>query len=68
MGLIIEASLSILTLTGYWLVTHGMIELGAGISLLSNIAWLFYANDKNSISIGIVNAVFAMINITILGA
>ena len=67
MTYIIESILSILTLDGYWLVTHGSMELGAGVSLISNICWLFYANEKNSISIGIINAVFAMININILG-
>ena len=64
--IIIEGVLSILTLSGYWMLTHGVVEVGAAVSLVSNIAWLFYATDKNSISIGIVNAVFAMINISIL--
>lgn len=66
-GHIIEAVLSVLTLAGYWMVTHGLVESGAAVALLSNILWVYYGHEKNSPSIMIVNLVFAMINIQILG-
>ena len=62
----IEAFLSVGTLGGYWMVTHGLVYYGALLGLITNIFWIFYAKEKNSISIGIVNAVFAMINITLI--
>ena len=63
----IEAFLSVLTLAGYWMITHGVIEWGAIVALLSNVLWVYYGHEKDSPSIMTVNLVFAMININILG-
>jgi hypothetical protein len=64
---ITEAILSVLTLAGYFMVTHGVVYFGAWTALVSNVLWVFYGNQKNSPSIMIVNLVFAMININLLG-
>ena len=67
LNVIIEFFLSISTLGGYWMVTHNMIQVGAFTGLISNIGWIYYGHEKESASIMIVNAVFAAINISIIG-
>lgn len=67
MWILIEALLSIGTLGGYWMITHGMVQWGAIVGLASNILWTYYGHEKDAPSIMIVNLVFAMINISILG-
>jgi hypothetical protein len=64
---LVDAILSIGTLGGYWMVTHGLPFWGALVGLFSNILWVYYgAEIAESKSIVIVNFVFAIINISII--
>jgi hypothetical protein len=66
MGLLIEAILTVSTLSGYYMVTNGFLFYGAIVALVSNVLWIFYGMDKKSQSLIVVNALFAMINFAII--
>ena len=63
---LIEAILTISTLSGYWMVTNGFLFYGAIVALISNVLWIFYGMNMKSYSLIVVNMLFAMINIAII--
>jgi len=57
------------TLAGYYMVTHGMIEVGATVALFSNIAWIYFGHEMKNGGFGLMalNSVFVLINLDMLG-
>ena len=66
MGLLIEAVLTISTLTGYFMVLNGFPFYGAIVAVVANLLWIFYGVYKKSPSLLIVNAAMAVININFI--
>jgi len=65
----IEFFALVTTLIGYYMVTHGMIEAGAIVALVSNFLWIYYGHELENAGFGLMflNAVFILVNFSILG-
>jgi hypothetical protein len=69
MRYVIEAILTLATLSGYFMVMNGFMYFGAivaSIANLLNIFYGFYSSEKILINIIIINAVMLVINISYL--
>lgn len=57
------------TLLGYYMVTHGMVEIGATVAMFSNIVWMYFGHEMKDGGAGLMllNGVFLVINLDILG-
>lgn len=63
MNYLIEAILTVATLSGYFMVLNGLMFLGAIVASIANVFNIFYAVYKNLLNIIIINSVMLVINI-----
>ena len=65
----VEFMAMLTTLAGYYMVTHGMVELGATVALFSNIMWVYFAHEMEKGGFGLLflNSIFILINLGMLG-
>lgn len=63
---ILEAIATVLTVVSLYLLSENNSH-GFTIGMFSNILWMFWAHEKNSIGLLTTNAVLIMINLNGLG-
>lgn len=66
MNYLIEAILTVATLSGYFMVLNGLMFLGAIVASIANVFNIFYASYKKLPNILIINGVMLVINISFL--
>ena len=63
----VEIFATVLTIVSLFLLSEQILIAGFTVGIMSNILWLLYAEQKQLIGIGVVNAILIFINLNGLG-